>query len=113
MGKIEGTCPLSLDPIRQVLLQCFRYQPTRLDQELENPLLRLRHGKGPKGPRQIRPIPLLLGPQNQHPLQGPMHETLPQLETLRPITPLMCLPLLILTVEVVEIADCFLISYLK
>merc|ERR1719376_555883 len=37
-----------------------------------------------------------LYPQNQHPLQGSMHETLPQLETLCPITPLMCLPLLIL-----------------
>merc|ERR1719489_315324 len=58
----------------------------------ENSLLRLRHGKGPKGPRQIRLLPPLLGPknhcqlllypQNQHPLQGPMHETLPQLETL-------------------------------
>merc|ERR1719354_306335 len=34
---------------------------------------------GPKNHRQ-----LLLHPQDQHPLQGPMHETLPQLETLRP-----------------------------
>merc|ERR1719513_246868 len=105
LNKIEGTFPLSPYPIRQVLLQRFRYQPTRFDQEFENSLLRLRHGKGPKGHRQVRPIPLLLGPKNhrqlllhpqdQHPLQGSMHETLPQLETLRPITPLMCLPLLI------------------